>query len=117
MAVKLKLSEQEIETAERLCTAGRTTAEIARVLSRPTSTVAEHLRRAGLRKQATKPAPPTKQYEVAFRVSPAIWRLMVDAAARRRITIPDVATRCCDYVFTKGNPAAALDVLVWGTTR
>jgi hypothetical protein len=107
--IRGKLSEQEIDVIERLSAAGRTSAEIASVLSRSPGTICYYARKHGLSLVAKQPT--AKKYEVIVKnISPAIFRLVTDAAARRKLPLAEVALRCIEYTFRHGSPSKALDV-------
>jgi hypothetical protein len=110
---RVKLTEQEEEVIKRLSAAGRTSIEISAVTGRCVTTINGHLVRAGIRQPAPKPAfTPPRKYEVIVKDIPKpIFQLLVDASARRRITPAEAAKRCVEYIFMRGSPSRALDVI------
>jgi IS30 family transposase len=107
--VRGKLSQQEREVIERLSAAGRTSTDIAAVLSRSPGTVQYFARKHGLQLVAKQPT--AKKYEIVVKNVPAaIFRLATDAAARRRLPLAEVVLRCLEYTFHNGSPSRALDV-------
>jgi IS30 family transposase len=107
--IRGKLSQQEREVIERLSAAGRTSSDIAAVLSRSPGTICYYARKHGLQLAAKQPT--AKRYEITVKnIPPAIFRLATDAAARRRLPLAEVVLRCLEYTFHDGSPSRALDV-------
>jgi hypothetical protein len=108
LAPRGKLSDQEAGVVDRLAAQGRPTLAIAAVLDRNPGMVSDHINKVS--RASTRPAPPQKFKIFVKNVPPPLFRLIVDCAARRRISAGEVMLRLARHVLTNGNPSAALDV-------